>query len=193
MKKVTLEMNEEQARLVQDALDFYSRVGIGQMDRILDHPTYQKYLAKKLRPKKSFEVGDETERGNIVEIGEGFIRTEGHWNGQLETRTWTDVENINHSIDYSFYHEIRKKAEKTLNLGRNQLLCEEIADNSYWGIHNPDADKSCRDAFDLMQVIRHGFWKTQPDRPENTVSSRVNFIDGSNSNFKCQIHEEDGE
>ena len=192
MKKVTLEMNEDQARLVQDALDFYSRVGTGQMDRILEHPTYQKYLAEKLRPKKNFEIGDSTERGKIVEIGEGFIRTEGHWGAQLETRTWTDIENVKHSIDYDFYHETRKQAEKILILGRNQLLCEEIHDNSYWGIHNPNVDQSCRDSFDLMQVIRHGFWKIQPDRPENIVSSRVNFINECNSNFKCEIHEENG-
>lgn len=191
MKKIILEMNEKQASLVQDALDFYSRVGIGQMDKILDHPTYKNYLAEKLRPKKILEIGDKTERGNIVEIGQGFIRTEGHWEGELEIRTWHDVESIKPSIDYDLYHGLRKKAEKTLNIGRNQLLCEELSHNSYWGINNPDADKTCRDAFDIMQIIRHEFWKSQADRRPHGVSSRINLIDGSNSNFKCQIHEED--
>lgn len=187
VKKIRLEMNEDQVQLLQDALDFYSRVGIGQMDRILDHPTYKNYLAEKLRSKKPFEVGDKTERGVIIEIGEGFIRTEGTWDGALETRTWNDVDQIKHSIDYDLYYELRRQAERTLNLGRNQLLTEELSDHSYWSIHSTSVDKSCKDTFDMLQIIRHELWKNQPNRPNHVISSRVNLIDGSNSNFKCEI------
>jgi len=65
----TLQVNDEQLRLIQKALDFYSRVGIGQMWAIKEHPTYENILREKLRPKKQLEVGDSTERGEIVKIG----------------------------------------------------------------------------------------------------------------------------
>ena len=42
----TLTVTNEQLRLIQDALDFYSRVGIGQMTAIKDHPTFSKMLKK---------------------------------------------------------------------------------------------------------------------------------------------------
>ena len=39
-------VTEEQLRLIQTALDFYSRIGIGQFQEIKDHPTFQKHLYK---------------------------------------------------------------------------------------------------------------------------------------------------
>ena len=56
----TLEVTNEQLRLIQQALDMYSRIGIGQLWVIKDHPTYYNVLHNKLRPKKEIEVGDET-------------------------------------------------------------------------------------------------------------------------------------
>jgi len=40
----TLKVSEEQLRLIQQALDFYSRVGIGQFNAIKDHPTFEAHL-----------------------------------------------------------------------------------------------------------------------------------------------------
>lgn len=40
----TLTLTEDQLRLVQRALDFYSRVGIGQFREIKDHPTFSNHL-----------------------------------------------------------------------------------------------------------------------------------------------------
>jgi len=45
----TLHLTEEQLRLVQTALDFYSRVGIGQFDVIKDHPTFTNQLRNEFK------------------------------------------------------------------------------------------------------------------------------------------------
>jgi len=57
-----LEITEEQLKIIQTALDFYSRVGIGQMWVIKDHPTFQSVLSDKLRPQKDLEVGDKNRK-----------------------------------------------------------------------------------------------------------------------------------
>ena len=184
----TLTVTNEQLRLIQTALYFYSRVGIGQMWAIKDHPTYQRVLYEKLRPKKNLEVGDRTERGEVVEIGEGYIKTKGSWGNGEEIRTWTDVDNVKLSIDYSEYHNIRDAGEKQLNIGRNTLLQEEIPTYGSWGLHHPSVDETCRQAFDILQVIRHEFWKANPDRSSITVDSSIHFISTTDSGkIKCQI------
>ena len=189
----TLELTNEQLRLVQQALDFYSRVGIGQMWAIKEHPTYENHLREKLRPKKQLEVGDRTERGEVVEIGKGYIKTKGHWSNGEEIRKWTDVENVKLSIDYGMYHEIRDRAEKVLNQGRNMLLQEELPNQGSWGIFNPDVDESCRVAFDIIQVIRHEFWKQDPDRSNITVDSSVLLHCSGSEKIKCKLQEEEKE
>jgi hypothetical protein len=183
----TLQLTEDQLRLVQKALDFYSRVGIGQMWAILEHPTYEDVLREKLRPKKQLEVGDRTERGEVVEIGDGFIKTRGSWGNGLEIRTWTDVENVKLSIDYSTYHELRKTAEHTFNKGRNIALQDDIPDNGSYGIYNPQVDESCRVAFDILKVIRHEFWKLNPNTSEHTVDAYVDTSTKDGSKIKCII------
>jgi hypothetical protein len=40
-----LELTDEQLTLVQNTLDFYSRIGIGQFDKIKDHPTFEEHLS----------------------------------------------------------------------------------------------------------------------------------------------------
>lgn len=187
----TLELTNEQLRLVQQALDFYSRVGIGQMWAIKEHPTYENHLREKLRPKKQIEVGDRTERGEVVEIGKGYIKTKGHWGNGEEIREWTDVENVKLSIDYGMYHEIRDRAEKVLNQGRNMLLQEELPNNGSWGIFNPDVDESCRVAFDIVQVIRHEFWKQNPNRSDITVDSSVHLHCADSEKIKCKLKEKE--
>lgn len=189
----TLELTNEQLSLVQQALDFYSRVGIGQMWAIKEHPTYENHLREKLRPKKQLEVGDQTERGEVVEIGKGYIKTKGHWSNGEEIRKWTDIENVKLSTDYGMYHEIRDRAEKVLNQGRNMLLQEELPNNGSWGIFNPEADESCRIAFDIVQVIRHEFWKQNPNRSNITVNSSVHTWTGDGHKIKCKLQEKEKE
>lgn len=186
-KLATLTVTESQLRLIQQALDFYSRVGIGQMWAIKEHPTYENHLRDKLRSKEPLKVGDSCERGEVVEIGEGYIKTKGRQGNGEEIKTWTDVENVKHSIDYGIYHDLRDKGKRILNQGRNMLLQEEIPDNGSWGIHNPNADESCRVAYDLVQVIRHEFWKNDPERSGMTVDSSVLLYTENADKIKCAL------
>ena len=179
----TLTVTNEQLSLIQSALDMYSRIGIGQMRVIKEHPTFYNVLRDKLRPKKELEVGDKTERGEIVEITKDSIKTKGTWNTKEEIKEWKDVENVKLSIDYSLLHDIQNKGEKILNQGRNILLQEEIHDNASYGIYNPNVDNSCRVAFDIIQVIRHEFWKANP----NKSSISVHLSTTNTNQLKCKI------
>lgn len=185
----TLTVTEKQLKLIQQALDFYSRVGIGQMWAIKDHPTFYQVLEDKLRPKRDLEVGDRTERGEVVEIGKDYIKTKGSWGNGKEIRTWTDVDKVKLSIDWGKFHQIRDEAEALLNEGRNHLLQDKIPYHGSYGIHNPQVDESCRVAFDLIQVIRHEFWKRNPDRSNSTVDSHVMTWTEDGNKIKCQLDE----
>jgi hypothetical protein len=188
-KMATLHVTEKQLKLIQTALDFYSRVGIGQMWAIKDHPTYQKTLEDKLRPKKKIEVGDRTERGEVVEIGKGYIKTKGSWGNGEEIRTWNDVDEVKLSIDYGLYHDIRDQAEDLLVEGRNKLIQEDISKHGSYGIFNPNVDDSCRVAFDIIQVIRHEFWKRDPEKSSMTVDSSITIWTKDGKKVKCELDE----
>ena len=140
----TLKVNENQLRLIQKALDFYSRVGIGQFNEIKNHPTFERHL---------------------------------HEEFKIEGKT-----------DYNRFHSVRETADDALNVARNMLYNESSMDkNGSWGIYNPKVDDSCRDAFDLVQVIRHEFWKNDPDRSDITVDSSITLTDGKNVNIECDL------
>ena len=141
----TLKVSEEQLRLIQQALDFYSRVGIGQFNAIKDHPTFEAHLHN--------EFKDE-----------------------------------NGKTDYGHYHSVRDEVDSILHVARNVLYNDSsIGKNGSWGIHNPKVDDSCRDAYDLIQVIRHEFWKQNPDRSSATVDSSITFTDNKNKNIEVEI------
>jgi hypothetical protein len=183
----TLEVTNEQLRLIQQALDMYSRIGIGQLWVIKDHPTYYNVLHNKLRPKKEIEVGDSTERGEVIEIGDGYIKTKGHWGNGEEIRTWTDVEDVELSIDYGEYHSIRDEADKILHNAANMLLQENFANGGSYGIYNPQVDESARVTYDIVQVIRHEFWKQDETRSNMTVDSSVHLGTKDCDKIKCKL------
>lgn len=140
-----LTVSEEQLRLIQRALDFYSRVGIGQFNVIKEHPTFEAHLHN--------EFKDE-----------------------------------NGKTDYGKYHSVRDAVDMMLVQPRNMLYNEDsIGKNGSWGIHHPNVDDSCRDAYDLIQVIRHEFWKQNPDRSSATVDSSVHLTDSKNSNIEVEL------
>ena len=70
----TLELNNEQLRLIQKALDLYSRIGILQFDMILEHPTIEDLIINRNTTKKDLEIGDKTMRGEIVEMTKKKIK-----------------------------------------------------------------------------------------------------------------------
>jgi len=186
VKTATLEVTEDQLHLIQRALDMYSRIGIGQMWAVKEHPTFEGILREKLRPKKELEIGDRTEYGEVVEINKNKVKTKGFWNTKEEIREYKKDE-VKLSIDYSSYHDIRDRGEKILNQGRNILLQDELHDNASYGIYNPNVHESCRVAYDLVQVIRHEFWKRDPDRSEMTVDSSCHLTTKDCNKIKCNL------
>jgi hypothetical protein len=176
--KCTLECNADQLRLIQRALDFYSRIGIGQFKEIVDHPTFENHLYKECTPNKIPEVGDMTPQGGILEIknGKAYIygsvdKKEGIWSNKPE---WKKLEDVKLSTDYVKYHHIRSMTESLLTEARNFLTQDNsIGKNGSWGIHNDKVDESCREAFNMIQVIRHEFWKLNDKRSSATVDSSI--------------------
>lgn len=192
----TLRLTNEQLFLVEKALDFYSRIGIGQFDRIKEHPTFENHLHREFALKKGpLEVGDKTVRGEVVEIDPKgkWVKTKGSWGNGEEIRKWTDPENIQHSTDYTRFHNVRDAVDMALVHPRNMLYnSHEIGKNGSWGIYHPNVDDSCRQAFDIHQVIRHERWKRNENRSTMTVDSRIHFAyrkDNSSSKIKCEMEE----
>ena len=189
-----LELTDEQLFLVGQALELYSRIGIGQFNVIKDHPTFEQHLHNEFRIKTGpLEIGDKTPRGVIVEFAKNgkWIKTKGSWGNGEEIKKWTDVENITHSTDYSKYHAVRDEVDKALIIPRNLLYNEDsIGQHGSWGIHHPSVDDSCRMAFDIYQVIRHERWKRNENRSTITVDSHLHFThrkDNSSSAIKCEM------
>lgn len=170
----TIKLTNSQLRLIHNALDFYARIGTLQFERILDHPSIDSIFYDVITPKKDLEVGDDTKRGKIVEIGKGYIKTKGTWGNGEEIKTWTDVENIKLSPNWEEYHH--KKDEITYYLNYLKKLISNIDfTNGNLGIYNDKVDESCREAYDILQVIRHEFWKINPNKSNMTVDSSCNL------------------
>ena len=141
----TLEVNNKQLRLIQQALDLYSRIGAGQFNVIKEHPTFERYLANVLKDD--------------------------------ECKT-----------DYDEYHKVRSSVDKMLVQPRNMLMQEpNHPQNGSWGIYNKKVDESCREAFDIIQVIRHEFWKERETRSSMTVDSSIHFTSNDSDNIKVTL------
>ena len=168
-----LELTNDQLQLIQQALDFYSRVGIMQFERILDHPTIDNVIEDRFRPKKELEVGDRTERGEIVEITKKHIKTKGSWGKGEEVKTWKDIDNIKLSTDWSEVHRVKDEIKIQLSEIQYLVSGERFGTGGSYGIYNSNVDDSCREAFDIVQAIRHEFWKVDPKSTSMTVDSHI--------------------
>ena len=190
-----LELTDEQLWVVQKALDFYTRIGIGQFERIKEHPTFENHLYEYCRPKRDPQIGDRTSQGEIIEIKEGKAlingsvdKKTGHW---CDKKEWRKLKDVKISTDYSRLHEIKDAVDQSMVLPRNMLITDpSMPKNGSWGIYHPSVDDSCRQAFDIVQVIRHERWKRNPNRSQATVDSSIHFShrkDNSSDKIKCQI------
>ena len=178
----TLTCTNDQLRLIQTALDFYSRCGILQLDRILEHPSIESLLREQFRPKGELKIGSETERGKITKITKKAIWTKGSWGNGEEVRKWTDIENIKLSLDYGEYRAKEYEIKELLSQVNSIIYGKHMSMNASLGIYNKQVDESCREAFSIIQKIRHQFWLANPNRSNMTVDS----TDGSN-NVKVEI------
>ena len=191
MDTVKLTVTENQLHLIQRALDFYSRIGMGQFWVIKDHPTFEKHLHREFALGSGpFKVGDKTIRGEVVEIDPKgkWIKTKGSWGKGDELKKWTAVKHIDYSTDYTRYHAVRDAVDNMLIQPRNMLYNDNsIGRNGGWGIYNTKVDDSCREAFDLIQVIRHEFWKKNPKRSNVTVDSSVHLSCKDSDKIKVEL------
>lgn len=176
----TIECNKEQLQLIQRALDFYSRIGIGQFTEIKNHPTFENHLYKICAPDKTPEVGDRTPQGEILEIKDGKALINGSIDkkkgGWCDKPEWKKLKDVELSTDYGKYHGIRDMADVMLTDARNYLIQDRsVGTNGSWGIYSNKVDESCREAFNMIQIIRHEFWKLNPNRSSATVDSSVDI------------------
>lgn len=191
----TLELTKEQLHLVQQALELYLRIGIGQLEEVLKHPTFERNLENYFRPPKDPEVGDSTPQGKVLDIKEGKALIagsvkDGMWNEEHE---WKDLKDVVLSPSYDELHDYQEDIVKDLNKIKEKLYADGVQRHNYyssWGIHHSKVDPSCRMAYDIIQVIRHEFWKQNPNRSEYTVDSGSFFtyeVDNSSHKIKCKV------
>jgi len=186
----TLEVSNDQLRLIQIALDFYSRVGIGQFGVIKDHPTFEKHLYDVCRPDKEVEVGDSTSQGKILEIKDGKALIAGSVKNKMwnEATEWKKLKDVKLSTNYEEFHSIRDEIDTKLYKVRNILTNDDsVGRNGNRGIYNPKVDASCREAYDIIQVIRHEFWKADETRSNITVDSSVHLTTKDAGNIKVTL------
>lgn len=188
---VKIEVTEEQAKLIEKALELYARIGIGHFSVIAEHPTFEKHLHKEFAlGNGKFKVGDKTVRGEVVEVDPKYkwIKTKGSWGEGEEIKKWNDLDEIDYSTDYSKYHGAIDVAKKYLYSGRNVLYNDwSLSSNGHWGIYNQNVDESCRVAYDIEQKIRHEFWKINPKRSSITVNSSVHTSTKNADKIKVEI------
>jgi hypothetical protein len=181
----TITCTNKELKLIQTALDFYSRVGILQLDRILEHPTIESLLREQFRPKEILKVGSQTERGKVTKITKKSIWTKGSWGNGEEVRKWDDVENIKLSIDYNKYHARGDEIKELLSQVNSVIYAKPFGLNKSLGIYNEQVDESCRESFEIIQKIRHQFWLANLSRSNITVDS----TDGRNNNIIVKLDE----
>lgn len=187
----TIKLTDKQLRLIQNALEMYSRIGVLQLHQILDHPTIENVIQEQFTEKKELEIGDNTLRGEIVEINKEYIKTKGHWSNNIgvgeEIKTWTDIDKIKLSPDWNKIHDTRDKIKNHLKIITCLISGENHSQGVSYGIHCDEVDESCREAYDIIQIIRHEFWKKDPTRSDITIDSHVNLTSLKPNIVKVEI------
>ena len=126
----SLHCSKKQLAVIQDAVELYSRIGMGQYREILD------IQFSPISPKRKEEGGQ-------------YLRDfYSKWIG-------TDKDQAEKILDQIFM----KRAN--------------LPFGSYHGINSLQISGKFRTAFDIMQVIRHKFWKEGGCTPPHVVSSSI--------------------
>ena len=186
-----LEVNNSQLRLIQKALDFYSRIGIGQFGVIKEHPSFENNLYNVCRPDREPIIGDRTPQGEILDIQNGKALIAGSVKNKMwdEEHEWKKLEDVKLSTDYTKFHKIRDNVDARLAEVRNTLIQDySVGKNGNWGIYNEKVDETCREAYDILQVIRHEFWKADETRSSITVDSSIHLTTKDTGNIKVALY-----
>ena len=169
----SIKLTNKQLMLIQKSLDLYSRIGILQIDEILSHPSIDNCITDQFTPKKILNVGDNTTRGEIVEIGDDYIKTKGSWGNGIEIKTWIDISNIKLSPDWGEIQHTRSEIKKKISEIKYLITGDADFYNADFGLYGDKTNESCREAFDILQFIRHEFWKINENRSNATVDSHI--------------------
>ena len=124
----------------------------------------------------------EIKNGKALINGSGV---DGRWDKATE---WKKLKDVKLSTDYEKFHNIRENIDTQLTAARNLLIQEPSHPrNGSWGIHNEKVDETCREAYDLIQVIRHEFWKADENRSNMTVDSSIHLTTNDSNNIKVTL------
>lgn len=183
----TIECNNEQLQIIKMALDLYSRVGMVQLERILDHPTIDRAIEDNYTPQKQIEVGDDCLQGKVVKITKKYVWTKGSWGKGEEVRRFKREE-VRLSPDWEGVHKMRDDIRRLAGLMKNLISKGKLSANGNYGIHNEKVDESCRVCWDVLQVIRHEFWKQSLDKDSWSLESHV-YHASDTKNVKVKLDE----
>ncbi len=75
--------------------------------------------------------------------------------------------------DHDAYFLARDAAADLLYALKKIITGENLGRGGNLGIYNDILHESCREAYDMHQVIRHAFWKINPERSQLTVDSGI--------------------
>jgi hypothetical protein len=175
----------DQLYVIREALEFYSRIGILQIEELLNHPTIENLLVDQYSPKKEFEIGDQTMQGKIVKLDKNFVWTKGTWGNDEEVRKF-DRSTIKHSPDWNKVHETKDQI-RDLSNKLKQLVHKDLGVNASLGIHSNDAHDTCRTAFDMYQIIRNECWKQKNPEAKSYSRSSYVFLTGDTHDFNVEI------
>jgi hypothetical protein len=158
---------------------------------MLEHPTIYDLIMNKHTPKKKLEVGDQTLRGEVVKVSKKHIETKGHWGNGEEIKKWDDIDKIKLSPDWNSVHGDRDKFKEQCKQLKEIVSGINLGHGSY-GIYNNQVDESNRDAYDVVQIIRHEFWKSNPERSSVTVDSSIWLNNPKkNNNVKVELDKQE--
>jgi hypothetical protein len=178
-----IELSNKHLQLIKDALELYSRLSLLQIERILEHPDIENLIESNFRDNTPLKVGDETERGVVVEIGKNLVKTRGIWEGKEEVKTWTDVTCIKKSPDWEKIHILNHDANSIIAILKNIITQNNTVFVKKTSISN--------DCFDMVQIIRHEFWKNNKNKSEHTIDSSILLSNKDNNIFKVDIDQLD--
>jgi hypothetical protein len=82
-------------------------------------------------------------------------------------------ETVGRKADDDMYYQRRDAADALLCELKKIITGQNLGRGGNLGIHNEILHESCREAFDMHQMIRHAFWKIDPERSQMTVDSSV--------------------
>lgn len=100
------------------------------------------------------------------------------------------------TIDYNISKrnvDFHKDIEPSLTISRNRIFGLKRGFETSLGIFHIDVDETCRIAHDIHQIIRHEFWKQNPNRLTSVVDSSIHFTSKDEDIRKVKINPLDDE